>query len=94
MIGRRQTMAVALAALGLVPAGRARAAEAAHPGTLPEAAVRYRDHPLGEKSCAKCAHFLHPAVAGEEAHCTVVAGPVAADGYCVAWQDANPSNTC
>ncbi len=63
-------------------------------GTVAKAALSYRDHPLGEKSCAGCAHFIPAVVLGGTNHCTVVAGPVNANGYCVAWRERNPSNTC
>ena len=92
MIGRRHLLGGVGAVCGLLPL-RARAAESRR-GTVPKAALRYRDTPLGEKSCVTCAHFLHAAAAGGAAHCTVVAGVVQPDGYCIAWQDRNPSNTC
>lgn len=63
-------------------------------GTVPKAALRYRDHPLGEKYCADCAHFIRAANPLAADHCTVVAGPVSRRGYCLAWRERNPSNTC
>lgn len=93
MIARRPLLGGAAAALGLLAPLRARAMPPRW-GTVPKAALRYRDHPLGEKSCVGCAHFLHAAAAGGEPHCTVVAGVVKPHGYCVAWQDRHPTNTC
>jgi hypothetical protein len=92
MIARRCLLGGAAAACSLFPL-RARAAELRW-GSVPKAALRYRDTPLGEKSCVTCAHFLHATAAGGAAHCTVVAGVVQPGGYCIAWQDRNPSNTC
>ncbi len=91
MIGRRAAL---VAALGLTVPTAANAAEALPSGTMPKEAVRYRDHPRGQKSCARCAHFLKPQPLGGEGRCAVVAGPVAPTGYCIVWQDANPPNTC
>ena len=93
MIVRRHLLGGAVVAFGLLASMAARAAEPRW-GTVPKAALRYRDHPLGEKSCVTCAHFLHAGAAGGAAHCTVVAGVVQPNGYCIAWQDRNPSNTC
>lgn len=63
-------------------------------GTIPKSALAYRDRPLGDKSCATCAHFLRAATPGGADHCSVVAGVVRPEAYCVAWQDRNPSNGC
>ena len=93
MIARRDLLARLAAAAGLVFAPLGAVARAAF-GTLPKAALHYRDEPLGEKSCVTCAHFLHAAAPGGADHCTVVAGVVSPHGYCVAWQDRNPTNSC
>ena len=93
MIARRQLLGGTAAAFGLLSPARARAVQPGW-GTVPKAALRYRNHPLDEKSCVTCAHFLHAAARGAEDHCTVVAGVVQPDGYCIAWQDSNPTNTC
>lgn len=94
MIARRHVLGGAAGALGLLLPLCPRAAEQPKPGTVPKADLGYRDHPLGEKSCATCAHFLHAAAPGGEDHCTVVAGPVRPEGYCISWLDANPANSC
>ncbi|MGC8474856.1 MAG: hypothetical protein ACP5NP_00740 [Acetobacteraceae bacterium] len=93
MIPRRRLLGGAVGALGLLAPPPVRAASPRW-GTVPKAALRYRDHPLGEKSCVTCAHFRHAATPGGAAHCTVIAGVVQPDGYCIAWQDRNPSNSC
>lgn len=94
MITRRRVVGAAGAALALLmPQQRARAAQPKW-GAVPKAALGYRDHPLGEKSCTTCAHFLPGATPAQEDHCSVVAGVVQPAGYCVAWQDRNPSNSC
>lgn len=62
-------------------------------GTVPKAALRYRDHPLGEKSCTTCAQVLPGATLSQEHHCRVVAAVVQPAGYYMAWQDRNPSNS-
>ena len=94
MIARRQVVGGAAGALGLLLAPRLRAAEPPKPGTVPKTDLSYRDHPLGDKSCATCAHFLRATASGGEDHCTVVAGAVRPEAYCIAWLDANPANSC
>jgi hypothetical protein len=93
VIARRHLITRAAAAAGLLLAPRVPAARAAF-GTLPKAALQYREHPLGEKSCVTCTHFVRAATSGGADHCTVVAGPVSPHGYCLAWAERNPSNSC
>lgn len=92
MIGRRCLIGALAAGLAL-PFRRAGAAPPKW-GLVAKSAVSYRDHPLGEKSCAGCTHFLPAAAPGGADHCSVVAGVVQPDGYCIVWQNRNPSNTC
>lgn len=92
MINRRSLIG-ALAAGCVLPFQRAQARSPKW-GTVPKSALAYRDHPLGDKSCATCAHFLRAATPGGADHCSVVAGVVQPNGYCIVWQDRNPPNTC
>lgn len=66
------------AVAGVNPIGTANAAGAC-PGMTPKATLQYQDHPNGKDQCSTCAHFIAPHC------CTVVAGPVAADGWCMAF---------
>ena len=75
MIARRRMVGSLAMALGLLLPLCTRAAQPPL-GTVPKAALHYRDQPLGDKSCATCAHFLDAAASGGADHCAVVAGPV------------------
>ena len=93
MIARRSLIAAAGAVFGLAFGVHGTLA-APQFGTIPRATLRYRDQPLGEKSCVTCGHFISAERADGAPHCSVVAGVVSPHGYCVAWQDRNPSNSC
>ena len=64
--------------VGANPIGAAHAANNC-PGTTPKAEVQYQPHPKGKEQCSGCANFIAPKC------CKVVAGPVAPDGYCIAF---------
>ena len=75
---RRGLFAI-LPGLGLLLAGTA----ARSAGTMPKANVKYQDHPSGAAQCSKCAYFIAGANATAPGQCKVVAGPVAANAWCV-----------
>lgn len=42
-------------------------------------AMKYQDHPNGDKKCSNCLQFLPPD------SCKVVEGVISPNGYCIAW---------
>jgi hypothetical protein len=61
-------------AAGVLPAQRALAQQKAS-----KEAMKYQDHPNGDKKCSECLQFVAPA------SCKVVEGAISPDGYCLAW---------
>lgn len=61
-------------AVGLLPAHEARAQQKAS-----QQAMKYQDHPSGDKQCSGCLQFEAPA------SCKVVEGKISPNGYCIAW---------
>ena len=52
---------------------------------LDKSAVKYQDTPKDGKDCNSCIHFVPGATTGAAGACKVVAGDVAAAGYCLAY---------
>ena len=61
-------------AAGVLPAQRALAQQKAS-----KQAMKYQDHPGGDKKCSECLQFVAPA------SCKVVEGDISPNGYCIAW---------
>ncbi len=43
-------------------------------------AMKYQDHPSGDKQCSNCAQFI------PSNSCQIVEGTVSPQGYCMSWQ--------
>jgi hypothetical protein len=43
-------------------------------------AMKYQDHPSGDKQCGNCAQFV------PSNSCQIVEGPISPQGYCMLWQ--------
>lgn len=49
--------------------------------------LKYVDKsPKPDKNCANCKLYTEPEQEGECGGCTVMAGPIHPDGYCISWQ--------
>ncbi len=62
------------AGAGLLSSERARAQ-----AKVPKAAMKYQDHPDGDKQCSNCLQFIPPDA------CKIVEGKIAPNAYCIAW---------
>ncbi|WP_060566642.1 MULTISPECIES: high-potential iron-sulfur protein [unclassified Massilia] len=58
---------------------------AAQAGTASKEDFHYQDHPNEGKRCAMCTAFNPPPQGQALGTCNVVAGPVSADGWCMAF---------
>jgi High potential iron-sulfur protein len=76
---RRAALKSLLAVVALIGTGRAIAAK------LAKADVKYQDTPNSGKDCADCIHFIPDPHRKGRGSCQVVAGPVSAHGYCLAF---------
>ena|SRR6267143_5290780 len=72
-----------LAAAAIVPL--LVAARAAIAAKLSRADVKYQDEPNAGKDCDDCIQFIPGATRKAGGTCRVVAGPVSAHGYCLAF---------
>lgn len=45
----------------------------------------YQDHPNGAKRCSNCVQFIPPEAGKQLGGCQIVAGPISADGWCMAF---------
>ena len=43
-------------------------------------AMKYQDHPSGDKQCSNCAQFI------PSSSCQIVEGVISPQGYCMSWQ--------
>ena len=84
---RRQFLKIGGAALAMIPvmvvSGRGDAATNAALRT----SLKYQSRPEGDKSCAKCMHFVPGASAKGMGSCKIIPGDteISPQGYCVAW---------
>ena len=63
------------------------ATSAAAAGTLPKANAKYQTSPNANgQQCSKCSWYLAPAAAGAAPMCKIVAGPIAANGWCTMYK--------
>ena len=79
MISRRQVVIGSVAAGTLGSAGEVFAQT---PNKVSKSAAGYQDSARGNQSCGVCLNFLPPS------DCKLVAGPVAATGWCRLFQGA------
>ncbi len=77
----RRTILIGAAALTSLPllaaSGVANAA-----GTMPKTNVHYQETPKGAAQCSKCNYFLAGKGPGGTNLCKIIAGPIAATGWC------------
>lgn len=87
LIPRRQFLKIGVVTLAMIPvvvvSGRAHAAVNA---TMRKS-LKYQDKPEGDKSCAKCMHFVPGASAKSLGGCQIIPGDteISPHGYCIAW---------
>jgi hypothetical protein len=58
---------------------------AARAGSASKDAFHYQDHPNEDKRCANCLQFVPPADGQQFGACRIVAGPISANGWCMAF---------
>lgn len=58
---------------------------AARAGNASKEDFHYQDHPNEEKRCANCVQFIPPAAGQQSGSCQIVAGPISANGWCMAF---------
>ena len=80
LLGRAAAALPALLALPLL--GRSLAARA---GSASKEDFHYQDRPNEGKHCANCTAFVPPPAGHGAGTCNIVAGPVSADGWCMAF---------
>jgi hypothetical protein len=78
---RRSLLIGAATLAGLPILAQPRQARAA--GTLPKANAKYQDHPNGANKCDICTYWVPGPKAGAPGTCKVVAGPIAANAWCI-----------
>jgi hypothetical protein len=81
---RHSILAAAVAATAILSTERAHAAP-----PIPKRLADYQDQPNAGHECAACCMF----VPGNPAHCTMIKGAIASDGWCKYWK-AGPADTC
>lgn len=74
-----------LAGLIMLPALAAVASTAASANGSPKSAVQYQDKPKGGHDCKGCKFFKPGKTAKANGTCSVVAGSISPNGWCVAW---------
>lgn len=82
---RRLVATAAGVAVGLPLLGRSSPARAATAGTASKSALQYQDKPQGNSACANCANFLTGESADAPGRCTIVAGDISPQGWCLAY---------
>lgn len=75
----------AAAAVSLPLLTRPKTARAQTAGTASKSALQYQDMPRGSSACANCANFLPGESAGAPGRCTIVAGDISPQGWCLAY---------
>ncbi len=83
----RRSILIGAAALSSLPllavSGAAKAA-----GAMPKANVKYQANPKGASQCSNCTYYLAATSPGGVNQCKLVAGPVAATGWCMLYAPA------
>jgi hypothetical protein len=54
-------------------------------GTASKSEFHYQDHPSNGKRCGGCAAFTPPLSGGTNGACSIVAGVISPDGWCMAF---------
>jgi hypothetical protein len=54
-------------------------------GTASKSDFHYQDHPNDGKQCSNCVAFTPPPPGGANGTCTIVAGPINPNGWCMAF---------
>lgn len=89
MLGQMAMAAGALVSLPLWAKPALAGAEATEAteayGTASKAAVQYQDHPKGTSECSNCANFIPGKTAKDAGHCTIVAGTISPQAWCLAY---------
>jgi hypothetical protein len=75
-------LVVGIAAVPAMLHTRAAAAQAAKAS---KEAMKYQDHPNGDKRCDTCVQFIAGKTPDAMGTCKVVAGEISPSGYCIAW---------
>jgi len=76
---RRSVLRTAVVLAGAAGAGLLSSERASAQAKVPNAAMKYQDHPEGDKQCDNCLQFVPPDA------CKIVEGPISPKGYCIAW---------
>lgn len=75
----------ASAVAGLPLLARASSTRVEAVGTVSKSALQYQDTPKGSSACANCANFLPGESADATGRCTIVAGEISPQGWCLAY---------
>ena len=78
-LDRRSVLKSAVVLAGAACAGFLSSTQARAQGKVAKAAMKYQDHPDGDKKCSECLQFIPPD------SCKVVEGVISPNGYCIAW---------
>ena len=78
----RQAVGALPALLALPLPGRSTQARA---GSARKEDFHYQDQPNDGKHCANCTAFIAPAAGQQSGSCSIVAGPVSPNGWCMAF---------
>lgn len=76
---RRTVLRSAVVLAGAAGAGLLSSERASAQAKVPKAAMKYQDHPDGDKQCSNCLQFIPPD------QCKIVEGKISPNGYCIAW---------
>ena len=78
-VSRRSVLKSAVWLAGAACTGVLSHREALAQAKASKAAMKYQDHPNGDRKCSGCLQFVAPN------GCKVVDGDISPNGYCIAW---------
>jgi hypothetical protein len=78
-LSRRSLLKSVVVVTGAACAGLITRREALAQGKASKEAMKYQDHPNGDKKCSECMQFVAPN------SCKVVEGTISPNGYCIAF---------
>ena len=78
-LSRRSMLISSVALAGAACAGLVSTRQAFAQAKASKAAMKYQDHPNGDRKCSGCLQFVAPN------GCKVVDGDISPNGYCIAW---------
>jgi hypothetical protein len=78
-LSRRSMLKSFVVVSGAACAGLLSNRQAAAQGKASKEAMKYQDHPDGDKKCSECMQFVPPG------SCKVVEGTISPNGYCIAF---------